>query len=260
MGKTSVPPTQVEQATQTFPSETTPPVSPRRDTSRTHVATPLVVTPAILVVALLGAVFALLGQSRAPHAGASATATTTASTPATPTATATTIATAVLVARASITNLPGTPVVAPSDPSVLYEYADNEPGVVLRHSEDGGATWGEFLLPNYRGSIGAVELAVNPADARNIFLRLSLGYFPGQPNPCASPAGARATLGGRGVEKLNTALPGSGGGLDCNNVYASSDEGATWTFVRLPVAGSLFQTGVSFTYDATAFQAQQSAL
>jgi hypothetical protein len=257
MGKTDTPPTRVARAEQTLPTEAPPPLSPRRDGARTRVPTPLAVTTAVLVVALLAAVFAMLAHNRAPHTGASATATTTVLTTATPTATPTTPT--VLVARAPITNLPGTPVVAPSDPRVMYEYADNEPGVVLRHSEDGGATWGEFLLPNFSGSIGAVELAVNPADAQNIFLRLTLGYFPGQANPCGPAAGPRAALSVAGVVQLNAALPGSGGS-DCTNVYTSRDAGASWTLVRLPVAGSLFQTGVTFSSDATAFQAQQSTL
>ncbi len=233
--------------------------SPHGDRSHSSkVRLPLAAVAAVLVVALLGGVFVTLGQNRAKVGGETATVTTT--TEATPSATATaTITKHTLQEGTPITGVLGTPIVAPSDPQIMYEYADNT-DVVVRPSDNGGATWGKFLLPNFTGFVSAIELAVNPADAKNVFLRLTLGYLPGQSRPCSSAPGASSgSLGGSGTLKLNASLPASGGSI-CTDMYASQDGGANWSLVRLPVAGSLFQDGVTFTYDATIFQNQGTSL
>jgi len=248
-------------------STTTQPATPqmasaKRSSGPRGVPVPLAAVAAMLVVALLAGVFAVLGQTHSRLGGDTATATTTAGVtapPATMTPTETELKLP-LQAGSPMTGLTGTPVVAPSDPQVIYEYADNGSGVVARRSNNGGQTWGNLLLPNFTGFVSAIELAVNPADANNVFLRLTLGYPRGQKSPCASVAnGARASLGGTEVLMFKPLLPASNSSI-CTNVYASSDGGGKWTLVRLPISGSLFQTGVTFTYDATIFQANGGTL
>ena len=229
----------------TSDGESGPLLLPRvRPPSRTR--TLLAVAAAVVIVGLLAAVFASLTHGRTRQ-GPAASATATA-TPQGATATATSALTMpapghLLTAGAAVTQQPGTPVVAPSDPNVIYEYADNGTGVVLRRSDDGGHTWHDLSYPNGGAFVGAIEVAVSPMDAQNVFLRLDLGYQPGTANPCQAL-----------TETQHGGVLASGG-LDCRVEFSSRDGGIHWTRIALPVAGELFQSGVTFTYDPTTIQA-----
>ncbi len=144
---------------------------------------------------------------------------------------------------ATYTGQPGLPVVAPSDPRVVYEYADNRQGPVLRRSDDGGATWSDLAIPgaNTTGaSVSALHLGVNPADASNVFLRADLGFARGDPNGCPADATQKGAI--------------------CPREYYSTDRGAHWNVPRLPVPGTLFDGGVFFFYPSWILQAQGSRL
>ena len=245
-----------------MPPAGTPPKPPVR-----KLPVPLATVAAILVVALLGGVIVTLGQNRARLGGETATTTTSpevTGTPATATPTQTSLKLP-LTAGTPVTNQPGVPVVAPSDPQVIYEYADNGAGVVLQRSEDGGASWTQLPYPTLGGFVGAIDLAVNPADAHNAFLLASIvdGPYPNAAGECPSGttggASAQLPLGGSQPSKLGYNFPASGG-YSCNNLYASEDGGSHWSQVHLLVAGTLFQTGITFSYDATGFQAQGGTL
>lgn len=226
----------------TSEQESVPLPSPKlRPPSRTR--TLLAVAAAVVVVGLLAAVFASLTQGRTGQSpAASATATDTAA------AGATSAPVHMLAARPALRTQPGVPVVAPSDPNVIYEYADNGPGVVLRRSDDGGATWRDLSYPTGGRSVDAIAVAVSPLDAHNVFLRLDLGNPTNNPSVCLQSA-----------EVQHGGILASGGG-NCRYEFYSRDGGQTWIQFHLPVAGSLFASGVTFTYDASVFQAQGSRL
>lgn len=236
-----------ESAERTSDGESGPLPLPRlRPPSRTR--TLLAVAAAVVIVGLLAAVFADLTRGRTgQRPGASGTATVTESGTATATAAATQRATpttyTMLVPQPAVIQQPGTPVVAPSNPNVIYEYADNGTGVVLRRSDDGGQTWHDLSYPSGGAFVGAIEVAVSSLDANNVFLRLDLGYQPGTSNPCQ--AIAQTQHGGVLAS----------GGLDCRVEFSSRDGGAHWTRIALPVSGELFQSGVTFSYDPTTIQA-----
>lgn len=218
----------------------TPPASGGRPPSKMR--TMLAVVAAVVIVGLLAAVFADLTRGRAQR-GPAASATATAATP-TPKATlAPRIPLHMLAPRPPLTGQPGVPVVAPSDPNVIYEYADNGNGVVLRRSDDGGTSWHDLGYPSGGAFVGAIELAVSPVDSRNVFLRLDLGYQPGGINPCQQVA---ETQHGGMLASGNT---------NCRVEVYSRDGGVHWSRITLPIAGSLFQSGVTFSYDPTTIQA-----
>src|SRR5690348_5204793 len=148
-----------------------------------------------------------------------------------------------LRAMATYTGQPGLPVVAPSDPRVVYEYADNRQGPVLRRSDDGGATWSDLAIPGADtagASVSALHLGVNPADASNVFLRADLGFARGDPNGCPADATQKGAI--------------------CPREYYSTDRGVHWNALHLPVPGTLFDGGVFFFYPWWILQAQGSRL
>lgn len=235
---TSSVPTWLSERAATGEYET--PLAPnRRPPSRTR--TLLAVAAAVVIVGLLAAVFAGLTQSRTKQEPAvSATTTASATITATP---ATPAPFHMLAARPPVIGQPGTPVVAPSDPNVIYEYADNGTGVVVRRSDDGGQTWRDLSYPSGGSFVSAIEIAVSPADAQNVFLRLDLGYPQGGTNPCQ----AIASIQHGGIL--------ASGDSTCRVELSSRDGGAHWSRMTFPVAGTLFQGGVTFSYDPTTIQA-----
>ena len=113
-----------------------------------------------------------------------------------------------------------------------HTYASNSERGVFR-STDGGRTWTKVL---YQGpSIGAISLAADPGNPREIFAGLEWHA------PLPAGRGRRGFGGfGRGRGPAPPPLPGAG-------IYKSTDEGATWTPVRghgLPAA-SLGRIGLA---------------
>lgn len=211
------------------------------DVARTRPAHPhpsrlsaaLAMVAAVAVVALLTAVATTLR----PRGIASGT-----STPApTPTATLPPPAPiSFLPLRATIAQQPGIPVIAANNPDVIYEYGDSTGSPVLRRSDDGGASWHALAYPSAPNTfVSNLVLAVNPANAANVFLEVALGYHPGQPGACTSS---------QPIVKS----------IVCIGDYASSDYGAHWTLMRYPVPGTLFPNGIVFSYQAGIVQAQGS--
>ncbi|MGH2517219.1 MAG: hypothetical protein ACRDHP_16340, partial [Ktedonobacterales bacterium] len=213
---------------------------------RTLVAT----AAAVLIVALLGAVFAALaqnyGQPSAAGTGPNRQPQMPVLTPA-QTPIGIQVHTALpLTKQPSATNQPGTPVVAQSNPQIMYEYADNGSGPVLRRSDDAGKTWHDLAFPQSTYNLGSEYLAVSPLDAQNVFLGMDVPI----------PAGGACVVH---AEMRGSFTPKSGNTL-CPLVYRSSDGGAIWYPVPLPNSGTLFPTGVVFYYDSTVVQGQGNRL
>lgn len=197
----------------------------------TRLGTVLALVATVAVVALLAAVFATL------HPGGMATKTTTRPGTPTPTLPAPGPITT-LPLRATYAGQPGIPVVAVSNPNVIYEFSDSTSTPVLRRSDDGGASWHVLAYPSAPGAfVSNLLLAVNPADAANVFLQVALGYFPGQAGACRP-----VTPGEKSVV--------------CIGEYVSTDSGAHWSLMRYPVPGTLFPNGTFLDYDNGIVQAQ----
>lgn len=199
---------------------------------------------AVVIVALLGAVFAALAHSHTqptvgngPHQQ-----------PQTPAPIATQVHTqlGMLTKQPSVTNQPGTPIIAPSDPKVMYEYAYNSTPV-LRRSDDGGKTWHNLAFPYSTVNLGALYLAVSPIDAQSVFLEMDVNI------PAAGICQEHA-------DYRSANIPTSGGGIICPQTFHSEDGGNIWRSVFFPVSGSIFGNGVVFYYNSTAVQAQGNRL
>lgn len=132
----------------------------------------------------------------------------------------------------------GVPAIAPSDPLVVYQVQGNGPNddrkhVVLRRSDDGGATWHALSMPplqaqEYPGDEMPIQykLTPSPLDPHTVFLTVGVPY----PMNCPTwPAGAMAYVGGRLAS----------GYVQCTIVYRSADGGDRWTQLHLPVGGQL---------------------
>jgi hypothetical protein len=108
----------------------------------------------------------------------------------------------------------GMPMLAPSDPEVIYEAGPS----MLRRSDDGGATWHDLPKPGtaFQGVVG-VPFVVSPADPRTVFLTVDAN------GPCSG-------------------VSGSGRGGLCGATFVSTDGGAHWKQVALPSPGVLGST------------------
>src|SRR5579872_3416137 len=209
---------------------------------RTLVAT----VAAVVIVALLGAVFATLAQN---HGRPNAAGTGPTRKPQTPVPVSTPALPPIhlLSEQPSTTNQPGIPIVGQSNPQIMYEYADNGPGPVLRRSDDGGKSWRDLAFPQSTVSLGALYLAVSPLDAQNVLLEMDVNIPAG--GVCQVHADAR-----------NANIPASGGGTICPQMYHSEDGGTIWRPVSLPIAGSIFGNGVVFYYNSMVVQGQGNRL
>lgn len=130
----------------------------------------------------------------------------------------------------------GVPEIAPGDPRVVYQVQGNGPNddgkhIVLRRSDDGGATWHALPRPPLQAqehSGGGMpiwyKLAPSPLDPHTVFLTVGVPY----PVNCPTwPPGARAFTGGWLAS----------GYVQCTIVYRSTDGGGHWTQLHLPVGG-----------------------
>jgi hypothetical protein len=204
---------------------TQPPARLRRDVSW---ARRIIASAAIIaVVALLGALFATFAHSRnEPRVAASPTAGPPVSWSVAP----------------HLANQPVPPILAPSDPSVVYEAGITGANFayVFRRSDDAGATWHDLSVPNSilgADTVGDIAIWVDPTNAKNVIVTLSR-LLPGQREqdcPTVRPTVAFARLG---YAAENTP---SGGALRCFLQYFSVDGGDHWTEMRLPVSGSIFK-------------------
>ncbi len=129
-----------------------------------------------------------------------------------------------------LTNTPDLPVLAPSDPRVVYEVGlpngTATTPVKLQRSDDDGATWRTLPAPaeiteiSWAAFFVRAAFFVSPLAAHTVFVELSA--------PCPGTQADTNTPGG--------AL--SSGSSICTFDYFSTDGGAHWSRVQWPVLGS----------------------
>jgi hypothetical protein len=142
---------------------------------------------------------------------------------------------------------PVPPVIAPSDPAVVYEAGvlGDESGLITAHSQrifrrsdDAGATWRDLSVPD--GGLGgytldSLALWVDPANAQNVLATLARA-LPEQGQPaCPTNRGAVAFARQAGAMAYTPASGPAG----CQLQYFSADGGAHWSELRFPVPGAI---------------------
>jgi hypothetical protein len=207
-----------ERRLESLDAEITPspgPKGPIRDMTMTRIRGFIGVAAAVLVVGLI----ALLLTHNAANRGR-----TGAGGDATPVASPTiTLAAPSNVQMAQPDQLP---VVAQSDPSVVYKIAN---GALLR-SSDGGKTYASLALPKTDLSqIDSTSLAVSPLDPTRVFVTMG-GKKSGQ--GCLPPNNPYPTIATHGGVMASGYVP-------CASQYISVDGGHTWSQPRLPTSGVL---------------------
>jgi anti-sigma factor RsiW len=143
----------------------------------------------------------------------------------------------------NLTSLPGVPVIAPSNPQVVYESVrDNQPQ--LQRSDDAGATWQSLPLPAGapQGNGAVALLFVNPLNAQQVYLEINTC-----PTAQASSIGPAVVLSsGEGCTTFD---------------YVSTDAGTHWQQAQWPVsANDLHKTRLGGIYAYPAFQVQGTRL
>ena len=151
------------------------------------------------------------------------------------------------------------PVVAPSDPQIVYRVVKNVP----QRSTDGGKTYRALPRPTTDITpIDDVWVTVSPLDPTRVFLTIS-GQKDGQ--GCLPPTPPNGSLASRGASPFIgvTLLSGY---TDCSEQFYSANSGQTWTQLRLP--GGIVMGGTNlfrmaqgpFQSSAYVFQAQGTRL
>lgn len=132
----------------------------------------------------------------------------------------------------------GSPALSASNPNTLYE-ASLAP-VKLRRTTDGGASWTDLKVPGDTSNVEDFQVFASPLDARSVFLTLTTPLAPSQASTCPTVAADLPTLADAptGAAPLALTLPQSGK-LPCSLQYHSSDGGATWQQLKLPVPAAL---------------------
>jgi hypothetical protein len=152
----------------------------------------------------------------------------------------------------------GLPVIAPSNPSVVYEDLATERApakITLRRSDDDGATWHNLPLPiQVPAAVDNSSLAVSPLDASIVFLTISAPQSDA-PQLCQT---AQPAISGQST------LSGS---VHCSRQYYSTDSGQHWSLTGLPMQGAIgaatypeFQSSHSLNFFHTQGQRLYSAL
>jgi hypothetical protein len=128
------------------------------------------------------------------------------------------------------------PVVAPSDPRVVYEtmaqgMQQHQPAT-LRATSDGGITWRKLPTPVPADHIGHAGFIVSPIDPQTVFLTVA------DTTVADCPPTSVVNSGGGGYESY------------CWIQYSSFDGGAHWSLTRLPlVPGSSYMGGLTAGMD-----------
>ena len=122
------------------------------------------------------------------------------------------------------------PIIAPSDPRVVYEYTNLMTGPAetsktvtyasLRRTEDGGESWKNLPLPLPLDDISIVDIRVSPLSARVVFMSL----WDRSSAVCDPASGVVGEWG-------------------CQRGYISANGGDTWQAQALPVRGVLDTSG-----------------
>jgi len=122
------------------------------------------------------------------------------------------------------------PMIAPSNPQVVYE--DLTPAGTtqfsLRRSDNAGATWHRLARPvGLPGVYDETSIVVSPLNPMTVFLTLTIYAIPH--SGLCSPSGAS--------NALLASTPDSGG-PSCGVQFYSTNGGANWSRVHLPIAGA----------------------
>lgn len=139
--------------------------------------------------------------------------------------------------------------IAPSDTNVVYEAALSP--VSLRRTRDGGASWQKLTMPSAPTTVAVVEIYVSPLDANDVFLTITGFKATGDVSPCTN---------GLAAANLHGGILASGQ-ISCSTTYRSTNGGAQWKLLRLPVAGAISAGPTSFLgVAANPLQAQGNTL
>ncbi len=174
---------------------------------------------AVLVVGLLTTALVLSRLQAHPTTPANG------KTPTVPTSTPTVFGTKWIVPP-GLAELDGEPVIAPSNPQVLYRITVSDTSAVpikLFRSQDGGATWQRLSFPATPGLIGNTLIAASPLNAQTVVLQLALDGG-NCPVAQARSGGSLAAFG----------PPPS----VCYVHYVSVDGGDHWSALHLPNAAA----------------------
>ncbi|MGZ3667889.1 MAG: hypothetical protein ACXVDA_25770, partial [Ktedonobacterales bacterium] len=213
------------------------------------------VAASLAVVALLAGVFAMFAPDH--FGGKGSTTPTVAQETNTPTPTVRpTIGpvTGQWVTPPQLSNLPNAPVVAPSDPRVIYQG-----GTQLKRSNDGGATWQVIPTPTFSGGavrdVTVAPPAISTIDPNTLEISVVVGLSSSDPSLCPtgtqsptiardlalpiSPTGNSGTManeqtGHMSFLPLQPHVPANGF-ISCEAEYISRDGGAHWNKVHVPL-------------------------
>ncbi|HUY79711.1 MAG TPA: sialidase family protein [Ktedonobacterales bacterium] len=170
-----------------------------------------------------------------------------------------------------IANDPGQPVIAPSNPQVVYFSVAGSsvkgvpPTYLLARSDDGGVTIHHLPFPLLNGqtidtySPLLLNLIVSPLNPQTVYLytQFDLGACPNNFVPFATQrVTPRSAALGQVAQRGAEALAGS----TCQPEYVSTDGGLTWTLLNLPTKGLLGITPPDGNRYAPTIQAQGSRL
>jgi hypothetical protein len=141
----------------------------------------------------------------------------------TPTVPTATVPGTTWVVPQGLAELDGEPVIAPSNPQLLYRATVSDTQAVpvqLFRSLDGGTTWQSLSSPTVSGQVGGASFAVSPLSAQTVVLELQLFAGNSQENLLASvtPFGAGPTIS--------------------YAHFVSVDGGLHWSALSLPQSGS----------------------
>jgi hypothetical protein len=176
------------------------------------------VAAAVAVVALF---VALLNSARpgGPSVGGHATSTTAIR----PTPTGPSTRNSQWQPVAGLTTLASAPVIAPSDPRVVYLAGSDE---TLRRSDDDGATWHNLPLPAQfpqGATVQWVDLFVSPIHAQTVFVTAAVSL---NNQPDCSAVKSTTYIG---------ALARFSGYVPCNLQYVSTNGGQTWHHAQIDI-------------------------
>jgi hypothetical protein len=129
------------------------------------------------------------------------------------------------------------PIIAPSDPRVVYEVTNLVTGSAetsravsyasLRRTEDGGETWKNLPLPLPLEDIAIIDIRVSPLSAMTVFMSL----WDRSSAACDLASGVLGEWG-------------------CQHGYVSTNSGDTWQTLSLPVRGVLDTGGAIVVQDS----------
>jgi hypothetical protein len=223
-------PDSLDRARPPTTTQVRPPTSLRRELISTSAA--------VLIVGLIGAVlYAFAVSATAPvDPGIRDLATATAVSSPTPVPNR-------WLPVTTLSGQPNMPMLAPSDPSVVYEVKQdfNAGTQTLMRSDNGGGRWRSLPVPRYQGApVTDLQVRVSPVDAQMVFLQGGVIVQHIQPSSCdqISPVADARTQ----ATTVLMSYPRSDSG-ECSLDYMSTDGGEHWRGLAFPVQGNLLQGG-----------------